>query len=78
MATSASERDTPPQETSNRNRKRAALAVLPFLVIGVGNVLIILLMGMEKLWGFALLPPVLFCSVLAWIVFSTDFLEDRT
>lgn len=78
MATPASERDAPPHESTNRNRKRAALAVFPFLVIGVGNVILILLMGMEKLWGFALLPPVLFCSVLAWIVFSTDFLDDRT
>lgn len=78
MATSASERETAPQESSNRNRKRAALAVLPFLAIGLGDVALILGWGMEPLWGFAILPPILFCTVLAWIVFSTDFLEDRT
>lgn len=78
MVTSASERETAPQESSDRNRKRAALAVLPFLAIGLGDVALILGWGMEPLWGFAILPPILFCTVLAWIVFSTDFLEDRT
>jgi hypothetical protein len=84
MATSTSEREAPPdptdpaEESSERNRKRAALAVAPFLTIGVGNVALILGWGMDPLWGFAILPPILFCTVLAWIVFSTDFLEDRT
>jgi hypothetical protein len=60
-----------------RNRKRALLAVLPFLAIGLGDVVLLLWWGIEPLWGFAILPPILFCTVLAWIVFSTDFLEDR-
>jgi len=67
-----------PARSSGRNRRRAALAVLPFLAIGVGNVVLILLQGLEPLWGFLLLPPVLFCSMLAYLVFSTDFLEGRT
>lgn len=72
MATSIlEEQDTP-------NRKRAAFAVIPFLVLGVANVMLILWMGLRPLWGFALLPPVLFLSVLAWIAFSNDFLADRT
>jgi len=72
MATSIlEEQDTP-------NRKRAALAVVPFLVLGVANVGLILGMGLRPLWGFVLLPPVLFLSVLAWIAFSNDFLADRT
>jgi len=61
-----------------RNRKRAALAVLPFLAIGLADVVLLLGWGIEPLWAFAILPPILFCSVLAWIVFSTDFLDDRT
>jgi hypothetical protein len=61
-----------------RNRRRAALAVAPFLAIGLADVLLLLFWGIEPLWGFAILPPIIFCSVLAWIVFSTDFLEDRT
>ena len=70
--------EDPAEESSGRNRRRAVLAVLPFLAIGVGNVVLILLQGLEPLWGFLLLPPVLFCSVLAYLVFSTDFLEGRT
>jgi hypothetical protein len=65
-------------ESGGKNRKRAALAVAPFLVIGLANVVLLLGWGIEPLWAFALLPPILFCSVLAYIVFSTDFLEDRT
>jgi hypothetical protein len=65
-------------DSSSKNRKRAALAVAPFLAIGLGNVVLLLGWGIEPLWAFALLPPILFCSVLAYIVFSTDFLDDRT
>ena len=67
-----------PEESGGRNRKRAALAALPFLVIGVANVVLLFGWGLRPLWAFAILPPILFCSVLAWIVFSTDFLDDRT
>ena len=48
------------------------------LALGLGNVVLILQGGIEPLWAVALLPPILFCSVLAYIVFSTDFLDDRT
>jgi hypothetical protein len=65
-------------DAGGKNRKRAALAVLPFLAIGLGNVVLLLGWGIEPLWAFAILPPILFCSVLAYIVFSTDFLDDRT
>ncbi|MGM0590601.1 MAG: hypothetical protein ACQETI_03050 [Halobacteriota archaeon] len=72
MATSTS------RDESGRNRRRAALAVLPFLTLGLADVVLILGWGIEPLWGFAILPPILFCTVLAWIAFSTDFLEGRT
>jgi hypothetical protein len=65
-------------DAGGKNRKRAALAVFPFLAIGLGNVVLLLGWGIEPLWAFAILPPILFCSVLAYIVFSTDFLDDRT
>jgi hypothetical protein len=65
-------------ETGGKNRRRAMLAVLPFLAIGLADVVLLLGWGIEPLWAFAILPPILFCSVLAYIVFSTDFLEDRT
>lgn len=70
--------DRPEEAGSGRNRKRAVLAVLPFLAIGIGDVILLLIWGIDPLWGFAILPPILFCSVLAYIVFSTDFLEGRT
>ena len=63
---------------AGRSRKWAVLAVLPFLAIGIGDVVLLLIWGIDPLWGFAILPPILFCSVLAYIVFSTDFLEGRT
>ncbi|MFC6785710.1 hypothetical protein ACFQFH_07300 [Halobaculum halobium] len=70
--------DEPTSESSGRNRRRAVLAVLPFLGIGLADVVLLLIWGIDPLWGFMILPPILFCSVLAYIVFSTDFLENRT
>ena len=60
------------------NRRRAALAVLPFLLLGLGNVALILGWGVNPIWGFMLLPPVLFVCVLGWIAFRTGFVRDRT
>ena len=62
---------------TDRNRRRAALYALPFLALGVGNAILILNFGLEPLWAFAQLPPILFTTVLTYIVFSTDFLDDR-
>lgn len=62
---------------SGRKRKRAALYSLPFLLLGLSNVVLILWWGIEPLWAFLLLPPILFCTALTYIVFSTDFLEGR-
>jgi hypothetical protein len=61
----------------SRNRRQAALYALPFLALGVGNAVLILNFGLEPLWAFAQLPPILFTTVLTYIVFSTDFLDDR-
>lgn len=60
------------------NRKRGLLSTLPFLFIGLADVVLLLFWGIEPLWGFAILPPILFCSVLSYIVFATDFLDERT
>lgn len=70
----------PPTESvgaDSRNRRRAALYALPFLALGVGNAVLILNFGLEPLWAFAQLPPILFTTALTYIVFSTDFLDDR-
>jgi hypothetical protein len=58
------------------NPKRGAIAVCVFLALGFINIALLLLSG--SLWAFAVLPPVLFCGVLVWVVFGTDFLEDRS
>jgi hypothetical protein len=75
------ERDAAPDETDDEgglNRRLAALAVAPFLALGLADVVLLLGWGIEPLWAFAILPPILFCTVLAWIAFSTDFLAGRT
>jgi len=64
-------------EPNDRNRRKGVLATLPFLALGVADVVLLFGWGLEPLWAFAILPPIIFCSVLAYIVFSTDFLEDR-
>lgn len=58
-------------------RKRAALAVLPFLLLGLGDIALLLLWGLDPLWGFLILPPILFISVIGWIAFRTGLAEDR-
>ncbi|MFB6244094.1 MAG: hypothetical protein ABEH80_08320 [Halobaculum sp.] len=60
------------------NRLRAAKYVAPFLALGIADVLLLLRWGIDPLWGFMILPPILFCTVLAYLAFSTDFLEGRT
>ncbi len=58
------------------NRRRAALAVLPFLLLGVANVVLLLGWGLKPLWAFLILPPILFMSALAWIAFRTGFVRE--
>ena len=65
--------------SESRDRRRALLAVLPFLALGLADVVLLLAWGMDPMWGFAILPPILFVSVIAWIAFSTGFVgEHRT
>ena len=69
---------TPTPEPEAASRKKAALAVLPFLALGLADVILLLKWGLDSLWGFAILPPILFMSVLAWIAFRYGFVsEDR-
>ncbi|MFB6188887.1 MAG: hypothetical protein ABEI57_03300 [Halapricum sp.] len=59
------------------DRKQATLAVLPFLFLGLADVVLLLGWGLKPLWGFMILPPILFVSVLAWLVFRTGFINKR-
>jgi hypothetical protein len=70
--------DEPATEGRQLNRKRAALAVLPFLFIGLFDLVLLLGWGLDGLWGFMILPPILFMCVLAWIAFRSGFVHDRT
>jgi hypothetical protein len=65
-------------DRSGYDRKRAALAVTPFLLLGLGDLLLLLWWGLDPLWGFMILPPILFMSVLAWLGFRTGFVGERT
>ena len=60
------------------SRKQAFLAMLPFLLLGVADVVLLLLWGLDPLWGFMILPPILAISALAWIAFRSGFARDRT
>lgn len=55
------------------NRRRAALAILPFLLLGLADVVLLLGWGLDPLWGFMILPPIIFISVIGWIAFRTGF-----
>ncbi|TQQ79295.1 hypothetical protein EGH24_11735 [Halonotius terrestris] len=67
----------PELDSSGRNRKRAVLYALPFFALGIGNATLILVWGIDPLWAFAQLPPILFTTALTYLVFSTDFLDNR-
>jgi hypothetical protein len=59
------------------SRKQATLAVLPFLLLGLADLALLLIWGLDPLWGFLILPPILFVSVLGWIAFRTGLARDR-
>jgi hypothetical protein len=59
------------------DRRQALKAVIPFLALGLADLLLLLGWGLDPLWGFMILPPILFISVLAWIGFRTGFISDR-
>ncbi len=60
------------------DRLRAAKYVAPFLFLGLFDLVLLLGWGLDPLWGFMILPPILFVSVLAWIAFRTGFASERT
>ncbi len=65
------------EEAEPITRKWAALFVLPFLLIGLADLVLLLGWGLNPLWGFMILPPILFMSVLTWIAFRSGFVGDR-
>ncbi|MFW5956180.1 MAG: hypothetical protein ACOCQY_02140 [Halorhabdus sp.] len=67
-----------PASSPEFDRRQALKAVVPFLALGLADVVLLLGWGLDPLWGFMILPPILFISVLAWIGFRTGFISDRT
>jgi hypothetical protein len=59
------------------SRKRAFFAVLPFLLLGIADVVLLLEWGLDPLWGFMILPPILFISVIGWIAFRSGFTQRK-
>lgn len=60
------------------SRRHAVYAVLPFLGLGIADVILLLQWGLDPLWGFMILPPIIFVSVLAWVAFRGGLAQDRT
>ncbi|WP_331235842.1 hypothetical protein [Natronorarus salvus] len=70
--------DRPPIPTDEgSSRRRALLYTLPFLLLGLGNVALVIGWGLEPLWVFAMLPPILFVTVITWIAFKSGFVTDH-
>ena len=67
----------PGADAGGRSRRKAALLVTPFLLLGLADVLLLLQWGINPLWGFVILPPILFISVLGWIGFKSGFIRDQ-
>jgi len=66
----------PGADAGGRSRRKAALLVTPFLLLGLADVLLLLEWGINPLWGFVILPPILFMVLLGWIAFTNGF-DDR-
>jgi len=60
------------------DRWTATKYIAPFVAIGLFDLVLLLGWGLDPLWGFMILPPILFISVLGWIAFRTGFASDRT
>ncbi|WP_222918518.1 hypothetical protein [Natrinema sp. SYSU A 869] len=73
MSSEPSESPLSTDETGDR--RRAARYVAPFLAIGLVNLGLLLRWGLDPLWAFAVLPPMLFLSGIGWVAFRHGFDE---
>lgn len=58
------------------HRRRAALATLPFLLLGLALVAFGVVASPRPLFGFLILPPVVFVSALTYLAFRSRFEAD--
>ena len=59
------------------DRWTATKYIAPFVALGLFDLVLLLQWGLDPLWGFMILPPILFVSVLGWIAFRTGFASNR-
>lgn len=62
--------ETPP------HRRRAVLATIPFLILGLAVVAFGVVASPRPLFGFLIFPPVVFVSALTYIAFRSRFEAD--
>lgn len=60
------------------HRRRAALATLPFLLLGVAIVGFGVVASPRPLFGFLILPPVAFVCVLTYVTFRGRFADEAS
>jgi len=58
-------------------RRRAVLWALPFLTLGVINLVLLLGWGLKPLWGFLIFPPIAFVSILTYLALRTGLASSR-
>jgi hypothetical protein len=66
----------PATDDSDGNRTKAVLAILPFVALGVADVILLLFWGLDPLWGFMILPPIIAISILGYIGFKHGFIQN--
>jgi hypothetical protein len=59
------------------NRKRVALVMVPLLALGLADVALIVLWGVNPILGLAVLPPILFVTALGWVAIRGGLVDDR-
>jgi hypothetical protein len=59
------------------NRTRVALIMVPLLALGLADVALIVLWGVNPLLGLAVLPPILFVTALGWVAIRGGLVNDR-
>lgn len=68
--------EAPEPSSPTIDRRRAVLAVLVLVVLGGINVAQLFVWGVNPLWAFVIVPPILFFLVLAWFAFRRDLVHE--
>ncbi|WP_435335080.1 hypothetical protein [Haloarchaeobius sp. TZWWS8] len=69
--------EAPIPDDDEVSRKQAFLYILPFLLLGLADVVLLLGWGLDPLWGFMILPPILMISFLGWVAFKYGFVDHQ-